>query len=189
LVTEISTLVGEDHVKAEAYISSGTSYSKFAIMDLNVEEGKYEVTRLVAGTLEPQQEGSGQRGGVFYSAVSIVNSSDQVVSGTVNYPLCSNDNFTIKPRGNWHGPGRGACLITEISAFVGPDHVRAQPYESSGTGYSTFAIIHLNNGEYQVTRRVSSLPPTPPSWGEQPEEAPNAGGNQACGQETVQRTQ
>jgi hypothetical protein len=159
LVTQISTVVGENHVEAKAYISPGTIYSEFAIMDLNDRREKYEVTRLVADTPEPQQEGETETNlsfsPLFYDAVGIVNSSDQSVSGFVTYAACKSDQYTIGPRQNWIGPYRGGCLLTSVSAYVGENHEPAISYNSSGTGYSQFAVIKLNNGSYQVTRRVS----------------------------------
>jgi hypothetical protein len=97
----------------------------------------------------------------LYPKVNIVNSTEYAVSGTVTYSICSPDSYHIDkgPGTSWTGPSRGACLLTEISAWVtvGSDSVYATPYTSSGTSYSEFAVIQLNKDPtFQVTRRISA---------------------------------
>jgi hypothetical protein len=95
-----------------------------------------------------------------YDPVNIRNSTNFSVNGTVNYPGCKNDNYSIPPLGSWTGPGRGACLITWISGIVqtSPNPTTATRYTSSGTSYSQFAVIQIgsNPAAFEVTRRVSA---------------------------------
>ncbi len=94
-----------------------------------------------------------------YSNVSIVNSTDRNISGRVEYAslFCSDDDYRVAPNRNWQASSRGACLVTKITAKADGVY-NAISYTSSGTSYSQFAIIDLNDpsdSKYQVTRRVS----------------------------------
>jgi hypothetical protein len=56
------------------------------------------------------------------------------------------------------GPGRGGCLLTEITATVQTPqgNIVAKPYTSSGTSYSQFAVINTGGNTFAVTRVVTS---------------------------------
>jgi len=94
-----------------------------------------------------------------YPLVTIVNSTNYIASGTVDYMsvFCSNDDYTVTPNTTWKAESRGVCLVTKISAVVKtPDgDIQATPYTSSGTSYSKFAIIQIGPNEFEVTRRVT----------------------------------
>ena len=93
-----------------------------------------------------------------YPLVNIHNSAQDVACGTVQYAsaFCSNDDYCVSPGRTWTASSRGVCLITKITASVqtpGGDTVAVE-YTSSGTSYSTFAVISSDNG-YAVTRIVN----------------------------------
>ncbi|PLT48033.1 hypothetical protein B8V81_0165 [Paenibacillus pasadenensis] len=56
----------------------------------------------------------------------------------------------------WRASGRGVCLLTRISATVRTPSgdIAAEPYTSSGTSYSQFAIIQVGVNQFRVTRVV-----------------------------------
>lgn len=95
-----------------------------------------------------------------YPLVNVTNSTSSPVSGTVEYAsiFCSNDNYNVAPNGGtWTASSRGVCLVTKVTANVHlPDGrvIPATPYESSGTSYSTFAVIQ-QGVNYVVTRVVN----------------------------------
>lgn len=96
-----------------------------------------------------------------YPPVEIKNSTAFIAWGTVVYRsvFCRNDSYHVTPNTTWKSPGRGVCLVTEITATVrtpGGDIV-ATPYTSSGTSYSQFAIIQTGASSFQVTRIVTAL--------------------------------
>jgi len=95
-----------------------------------------------------------------YPLVHIVNSTDHNISGKVNYAsaFCSDDSFTIGPKGEWTASSRGACLVTQVYADVNVagKSVRATPYTSSGTSYSEFAVIETA-GSFSVTRVITGV--------------------------------
>jgi hypothetical protein len=95
-----------------------------------------------------------------YPLVSVSNSVQYVVSGTVEYAsfLCSDDDFDVTPNTVWTATSRGVCLVTKITATVKTPqgNIDATPYTSSGTSYSQYAVINYGDGNnFQVTRRVS----------------------------------
>jgi hypothetical protein len=91
-----------------------------------------------------------------YPLVHISNSTNFPAAGQVTYAtfLCSDDSYTIDPRGQWTAGSRGVCLVTEVSARlnVNGQWINASPYTSSGTSYSQFAIIETGNNTFAVTR-------------------------------------
>lgn len=93
-----------------------------------------------------------------YPPIKLTNSTPYLAaSGTVRYLswACRDDDYQNLQSGHtWTGPGRGTCLLTEITAIVrtpGGD-VYAEPYQSSGTSYSNFAIIQIGENKFKVTR-------------------------------------
>lgn len=58
----------------------------------------------------------------------------------------------------WKASSRGVCLVTRITATVRTPsgNIQAEPYTSSGTSYSQFAIIQVGVNKFQVTRVVSN---------------------------------
>lgn len=102
-----------------------------------------------------------------YPLVQITNSTNYIASGTVHYrsAFCSNDDYNVTPNTTWKAKSRGVCLVTEIDATVQTPNgnIVANPYTSSGTSYSLFAIIQTGPNSFEVTRRVSSLEDATPS--------------------------
>jgi len=95
-----------------------------------------------------------------YPPVSIVNSTDYNAFGTVEYAsiFCSNDTYSVQRDQTWRASGRGVCLVTRITATVitPSGNIQAEPYESSGTSFSRFAIIQVGVNQFRVTRIVGS---------------------------------
>jgi hypothetical protein len=95
-----------------------------------------------------------------YPPVQITNSTNFIASGTVHLAsiFCSNDDYTVTPNTTWTEGGRGVCLVTKITATLKTPqgNFEAQPYESSGTSYSQYAIIQTGPTSFEVTRRVSA---------------------------------
>jgi hypothetical protein len=93
-----------------------------------------------------------------YPPVKLTNSTPYLASsGTVRYLSwsCTNDNYANLQSGHiWTGPPRGICLISEITGIVRTPSgdVVAEPYESSGTSYSNFAIIQIGENKFKITR-------------------------------------
>lgn len=93
-----------------------------------------------------------------YPAVTITDSTAHYVSGSVSYAACRSDDYVVGAGQTWtETTTRGGCLLTKITATVftpnGP--VTAEPYTSSGTSYSQFAVIHgASPDTYKVTRVV-----------------------------------
>jgi hypothetical protein len=109
-----------------------------------------------------------------YPLVNIFNSTNYIASGTVHYKsaFCSNDDYTVTPNTAWQADSRGVCLVTKIDATVRTPNgdIVANPYTSSGTSYSQFAIIQTGPNSFEVTRRVSSLEDKTPSDYVEPKE-------------------
>lgn len=91
---------------------------------------------------------------LYYPEVHLKNNYDDTVSGTIHYPLCSNDDYTEAPGGTFKN-SRGACLITKITGTSISGGYECTPYSSSGTSYSKFAIIEALNGGCTITRIVN----------------------------------
>lgn len=121
------------------------------------------VSAFALGAVAAVKTTSAKRGSqptAFYPLVSVSNSVQYVVSGTVEYAsaFCSNDDFALTPNTVWTATSRGACLVTKITATVKTPqgNIDATPYESSGTSFSQYAVINYGDGNnFQVTRRVS----------------------------------
>jgi len=94
-----------------------------------------------------------------YPPVTVHDSTSYNVSGKVSYAsiFCSDDDYSATPSTTWNGPGRGVCLVTEITATVKTPNgdIVATPYSSSGTSYSEYAVITTSGTTFQVTRVVS----------------------------------
>jgi hypothetical protein len=95
-----------------------------------------------------------------YDPVQIYNSTSFNAYGTVEYAsvFCSNDRYSVQREGTWQSSGRGVCLVTRITATVitPSGNIEAEPYTSSGTSYSQFAIIQVGPNQFRVTRVVGS---------------------------------
>jgi len=91
-----------------------------------------------------------------YPKVNIINSTDKNMKIKVYYALRSHDEGLIEPWGSWTGPGRGVCLLTKVEATVTVNNgeYKVQPYTSTGTSYSQFAVLQTDEKSFQVTRRV-----------------------------------
>jgi hypothetical protein len=109
-----------------------------------------------------------------YPVVEIANSTSYMASGTVEYAsmFCSDDNYNVTPNTTWQAGSRGVCLVTQITASVITPNgtFQAQPYTSSGTSYSQFAVIQTGVNTFEVTRRVSLLEDLVPAGYVEPEE-------------------
>lgn len=95
-----------------------------------------------------------------YDPVQITNSTSYNAFGRVEYAFifCSDDNYAVQRDETWRASGRGVCLVTRITATVRTPsgNIEAEPYVSSGTSYSRFAIIQVGVNQFQVTRIVSA---------------------------------
>lgn len=102
----------------------------------------------------------GNRGPNGYDPVQIFNSTSFNAFGKVEYAsiFCSDDNYRVARDETWTASSRGICLLTSISATVQTPsgNIQAEPYTSSGTSFSKFAIIQVGVNKFQVTRVVSS---------------------------------
>ncbi|WFR63759.1 hypothetical protein P9222_05675 [Paenibacillus amylolyticus] len=102
----------------------------------------------------------GNRGVRSYPPVRIYNSTSFTATGRVEYAslFCSDDNYAVQREETWQASSRGACLVTRITATVRTPsgNIEAEPYTSSGTSYSQFAIIQVGPNRFQVTRVVST---------------------------------
>jgi hypothetical protein len=102
----------------------------------------------------------GNRGPNAYDPVQIYNSTSFNAFGRVEYAsiFCSDDNYAVLRDETWRASGRGVCLVTRITATVRTPSgdIQAEPYTSSGTSYSQFAIIQVGINKFQVTRVVSA---------------------------------
>ena len=88
-----------------------------------------------------------------YPFVSISNSTQHNVSGRVEFAACFQSTYVTHVGQTWTDDERGICLVTKITAVVATDdgNVEARPYVSTGTSYSSYAVIY-RNGNYEVTR-------------------------------------
>lgn len=99
----------------------------------------------------------GVSGTVLAYTTKIENATGMYIEqGYVSLAWCSGDAFQIDPNSNW-SRGRGACLLTRITAKVcGVDRstpcVEAEAYSSSGTAYEKFIIKTNGKGGYVITR-------------------------------------
>ncbi|MCK6076695.1 hypothetical protein [Paenibacillus silvae] len=95
-----------------------------------------------------------------YPLVRIYNSTSYNASGKVEYAsiFCRDDNYYVQRDETWEASSRGVCLVTKITATVRTPYgnIEAEPYTSSGTSYSQFAIIQVGPNQFRVTRVVSS---------------------------------
>lgn len=93
-----------------------------------------------------------------YGRATVINRTNQPVSGTIHYASCRSDHFNIAagtvaansvitPAQTTISAYRGACLITSITANV--NGKIAKTYTSSGTGYETFIVAASDTG-YKV---------------------------------------
>ncbi len=102
----------------------------------------------------------GNRGPGAYDPVRITNSTPYNAFGKVEYAsiFCSDDNYSVQRDETWVASSRGVCLVTKITATVKTPsgNVEAEPYTSSGTSFSRFAIIQVGVNKFQVTRVVSA---------------------------------
>ncbi|MFD5022910.1 hypothetical protein ACFWMP_28900 [Paenibacillus sp. NPDC058367] len=102
----------------------------------------------------------GNRKAGGYDPVQIFNSTSFNAFGKVEYAsiLCSDDNYSVQRDETWKASSRGVCLVTRITATVRTPsgNIQAEPYTSSGTSYSQFAIIQVGVNKFQVTRVVSN---------------------------------
>ncbi|MBP1994674.1 hypothetical protein [Paenibacillus eucommiae] len=102
----------------------------------------------------------GNRGPNGYDPVQIFNSTSFNAFGRVEYAsiFCSDDNYNVQRDETWRASSRGVCLVTRITATVRTPsgNIEAEPYTSSGTSYSQFAIIQVGVNRFQVTRVVSA---------------------------------
>lgn len=96
-----------------------------------------------------------------YDPVHITNSTPYNAFGRVEYAsiFCSDDNYSVLRDETWIASSRGVCLVTRITATVRTPsgNIEAEPYVSSGTSFSRFAIIQVGINQFQVTRVVSAL--------------------------------
>ncbi|MFC4102113.1 hypothetical protein [Paenibacillus xanthanilyticus] len=102
----------------------------------------------------------GNRGPGGYDPVQIANSTPYSAVGRIEYAsiFCSNDNYSVAAGRTFTAPGRGVCLLTRITATVATPsgNIEAEPYTSSGTSFSQFAIIQVGENRFQVTRVVTA---------------------------------
>jgi len=102
----------------------------------------------------------GNRSPKGYDPVQIFNSTSFNAFGRVEYAsiFCSDDNYDVQRDETWRASSRGVCLVTRITATVKTPsgNIQAEPYTSSGTSYSQFAIIQVGVNKFQVTRVVSA---------------------------------
>jgi hypothetical protein len=94
-----------------------------------------------------------------YPVVQIHDSTPFNATGDVEYAsiFCSDDHYSETPKTTWSASSRGACLVTRITAVVitPRGNITADPYTSSGTSYSQFAIIQTGDSSFAVTRVVT----------------------------------
>ncbi|WP_145045048.1 MULTISPECIES: hypothetical protein [Paenibacillus] len=95
-----------------------------------------------------------------YDPVQIFNSTSFNAVGRVEYSslFCSDDNYSVQRDETWRASGRGVCLLTRITATVRTPsgNIEAEPYTSTGTSFSQFAIIQVGPNSFRVTRVVST---------------------------------
>ena len=89
-----------------------------------------------------------------YPLAKITNQTDYAVSGTVEYPGCSDDDYTVQPGQTWTARSRGVCLITRITGTASGsakhgESTKIVPYDSTGTSYGNFQI-EAYGGQYRI---------------------------------------
>jgi hypothetical protein len=68
-----------------------------------------------------------------YTSASIQNKTDVTASGSITYPGCRGETYSVAPGATWTSPGfRGGCLISRITLNKAGKPVT--DYTSSGTG-------------------------------------------------------
>lgn len=77
-------------------------------------------------------------------------------TGDVAYRACKGGHFKLK-YGETFKERRGWCLIYQITATMTNDNeasapIEAQPYYSSGTGFSIFQIVERGQLQFKVER-------------------------------------
>lgn len=109
-----------------------------------------------------------------YPPVRVTNTTQYVVSGTVNFIACSHWDYGPLSPITYVEHKRGVCLLTKVSAKVETkEHgtVDATSYTSSGTSYSQFAVMQMSETEFVVTRVVTGAKDeTPPEDDGRPED-------------------
>ncbi|MFB9326637.1 hypothetical protein ACFFSY_12000 [Paenibacillus aurantiacus] len=102
----------------------------------------------------------GNRPGGGYDPIQIANSTPYNAFGRIEYAsiFCSDDTYSVGGGNTFTAPGRGVCLLTKITATVvtPSGNIEAEPYTSSGTSFSQFAIIQVGVNRFQVTRIVTA---------------------------------
>ena len=98
-----------------------------------------------------------------YPLVAITNSTSHQAKGHVTYPGCHGDDWTALPWDTWKASSRGLCLVSKITAEVnvGGNWVGAEPYTSSGTSYSHYALVQVGPEKFTMTRLVTGAEPDP----------------------------
>ncbi|PYE48804.1 hypothetical protein HUB98_16665 [Paenibacillus barcinonensis] len=95
-----------------------------------------------------------------YPLVRIYNSTPYNAFGKVEYVsfFCSDDNYVVQRDESWQASSRGVCLVKRITATVRTPYgnIEAEPYTSSGTSYSQFAIIQVGPNQFKITRVVGT---------------------------------
>jgi|tagenome__1003787_1003787.scaffolds.fasta_scaffold20986460_6 hypothetical protein len=104
---------------------------------------------------------------LIYPVVEIMNATAFKASGTVEYlgkNICGSDSYSVESGGTWKARGRGACLVTRITATLntpeGP--TAATPYVSSGTSFSQFSIVFTGESSFAVIRPSNGAEDLPP---------------------------
>jgi len=98
-----------------------------------------------------------------YPVAKVFNSTNYPVYGRVEYVsiFCSDDNCgVIQPLTRWVAKHRGVCLIKKVSATIqisNKETIEATPYTSSGTSYSSFAVVQVGTNQFAVTRLVNAM--------------------------------
>lgn len=86
-----------------------------------------------------------------YPDVTIWNDTPHKATIDVKYASCSISKFTVEPGHSHTDPGRGVCLVTEISGKLDGIDTPIKAYESDwpGTSYSRFEIQQDCRGDQQ----------------------------------------
>ena len=91
--------------------------------------------------------------------VHIYNRTNVSAYGKVVYETksCDDDNYTVEPYNKWDGPGRGICLIKDITVYFkdaqGKEHA-GEDWSADGSGYARFAVDWYDHSHHilQVKR-------------------------------------
>lgn len=90
-----------------------------------------------------------------YLPVNIHNSTDYPCKGTVTYhtdkKLCTDEDYSIEPHGDWEGTSRGVCLIRVITGTLSINDVSVDliPYDGVGTR-SNFVVTETGASRYAI---------------------------------------